>query len=151
MFLSRLRLSPLGRITIERCLHFSWNTSSLDMDVWGPSSVTEARTSIMHTFVHFLRSMEYIIMSPHHTTPRKIGKSRLAIEKWRTYWWKSFDQMGRIGYTSFLMHYEHTRWPVRHPSRCLIFGSPTQNHATFQLSLSLSIKHISLSKSSTYL
>ena len=66
---SRSRLSPLGQIAIERCIDLLRDTFSPYRDIRGPSSVTEAHVSIMHTFVHCLRSINYTIASPQHTTP----------------------------------------------------------------------------------
>ena len=50
---SGLRLSPLGETTISRCSNFSQGTSSLDMDVRGPSLATKAHSLIMHTFMNY--------------------------------------------------------------------------------------------------
>ena len=56
--------------------------------------------------------------------------------------------MGRIGHTSFPMHYGHTRQHTRHPSRCHPSGLSSGKPAIFRLSLN--IEPIGLSKSSTY-
>ena len=149
MCLSGLKLSPLGQTLIGSCSDSSQGTSSPDMDVWGPSSVTEACTSIMHTFVHCWRNMEYIIVSLHRTTPKRMGKLKWATEKLRIFLRRSFDQMGNIGLTSFVMLYERIEQLTRHPSRCLRFNSYLGRRAIFQPSLS--IEPIGQSRSSTYL
>ena len=134
------RLSPLGQTTIKRCLDLSRDASLPNMDVLGPSSAKEAHTSIMHTVLHYWRSIQYITVSPHRTILRQMGKSRYETRKSRIYWRKLFDQMGKIGRTSFLMLYGRIEWPTRHPSRCLFFGLSSRKHATFQLSLMITCK-----------
>ena len=44
---------PTRQKAIKRCLDLSQDTSSPNMNVRGPSSVMEAHTSILHTFVYF--------------------------------------------------------------------------------------------------
>ena len=73
---SGLRRSPLGQTTIRRCSNFLRDASSPKINVREPSLATKAHTSIMHTFVYFLRGTEYTIASRHHTTLRQMGKYR---------------------------------------------------------------------------
>ena len=61
------RPSPIGQTTIERCSNLLRDASLPNTVVQGPS-IMVAHTPIMHTFEHFLRSTEYTIASPHHTT-----------------------------------------------------------------------------------
>ena len=61
-------VSPLGQTTIERCSDLLQDAFSPDTDVRGPSSATEAHTSLVRISGHYWRDMEYTIASPLHTT-----------------------------------------------------------------------------------
>ena len=53
------RLSSLGQMTIGRCSNLLQDAESPDTVARGPSSVTVAHTSIIHTSGHCWRSTEY--------------------------------------------------------------------------------------------
>ena len=111
--------------------------------------MTKAHTSIMHTFVHFFNKyrVHHRVTMPYH--PQEKGQVKVSNKEVKNILQKSFDQMGRIGRTSFLIHYGRIERLIRHPSGCLLFFLSSRKRVTFQLSLS--IENIGLSRNSTYL